>query len=75
MVNDIFLLLIYNARRDATAEKEFDIVIQMTLERVLAYRFKKKNEQRKSNFQQRHLNVKKLVNCCGRIVYQEFILT
>ena len=41
---------IYNARRDATAEKEFDIVIEMTLERVLAQRFKKKNGQRKSNF-------------------------
>ena len=33
---------IYNARRDTATEKEFDIVIQMTLEHVLFQRFKKK---------------------------------
>ena len=33
---------IYNARRDTAAEKEFDIVMQMTLECVLVQRFKKK---------------------------------
>ena len=33
---------IYNARRDTIAEKEFGIMIEMTLERVLAQRFKKK---------------------------------
>ena len=38
---------IYNARRDTVAEKECDIVIQMTLERVLVQRFKKKEMDRK----------------------------
>ena len=33
---------IYNARRDTAAEKEFDIVIQMTLEHVVVQIFKKK---------------------------------
>ena len=33
---------IYNARRDTATEKEFDIVIQMTLEHVLVQRSKKK---------------------------------
>ena len=38
---------IYNARRDTAAEKEFDIVIQMTLEQVLDQRFKKKEKDKK----------------------------
>ena len=31
---------IYNARRDTAGEKEFDILIQMKLERALVQRFK-----------------------------------
>ena len=51
MVTDISsCYFIYNARRDTTAEKEFDIVIQMTLESVPAQRFKKKEMGKKSNF-------------------------
>ena len=38
---------IYNVRRDTAAEKEFDIVIQMTLEQVLVQRFKKKEMDKK----------------------------
>ena len=38
-------------------EKEFDIVIQMTLEHVLVQRFKKKEMDDKNNFSQRHVNV------------------
>ena len=39
---------IYNTRRDTVSEKEFDIVIQMTLEHVLVHRFKnKRNGQKK----------------------------
>ena len=38
---------IYNARRDTAAEKEFDIVMQMTLEHVLVQRFKKKEMDKK----------------------------
>ena len=38
---------IYNACRDTAAEKEFDIVIQMTLEHVLVQRFKKKEIEKK----------------------------
>ena len=41
---------IYNARRDTATEKEFDIVIQMTLEHVLVQRFKKKEMDEKNNF-------------------------
>ena len=41
---------IYNARRDTTAEKEFDIGIQMTLEHVLVQRFKKKQRGKKVTF-------------------------
>ena len=40
----------YNTRRDTAAEKEFDIVIQMTLEHVLVQRFKKKEMDEKNNF-------------------------
>ena len=40
---------IYNVRRDTAAGKEFDIVIQMTLEHVLVQRFKKK-KWTKNNF-------------------------
>ena len=38
---------IYNARRDTVAEKEFDIVIPMTLERLLVQRFEKKEMNEK----------------------------
>ena len=41
---------IYNARRDTGAEKEFDNIIQMTLEHVLVQRFKKKEMDEKNNF-------------------------
>ena len=41
---------IYDARRDIAAEKEFDIVIEMTLEHVLVQRFKKKEMSKKNNF-------------------------
>ena len=41
---------IYNARRDTAAEKEFDIVIQMTLERVLVQRFQKKEMDKTITF-------------------------
>ena len=41
---------IYNARRDTAAEKEFDIIIQMTLEHVLVQRFKKKKWTKKTTF-------------------------
>ena len=40
--------LIYNARRDTAAEKEFAIVIQMILEHILVQRFKKKKMDEKS---------------------------
>ena len=35
---------------NACREKEFDIVIQMTLEHVLVQRFKKKEMNEKNNF-------------------------
>ena len=38
---------IYNARRYKATEKEFGIVIQMTLQHVLVQRFKKKRNGRK----------------------------
>ena len=41
---------IYNKRRDTVAEKEFDIVIQMTLEHVLVQRFKNKRNGPKKTF-------------------------
>ena len=62
---------IHNARKDTAAKKEFDIVIQMTLKRVLAQRFKKKEMGKKSNFKQRHVNVTKQVNSCGKMIYLE----
>ena len=42
--------LILNGRRDTAANKEFAIVIQMTLEDKLVQRFKKKYMDEKSNF-------------------------
>ena len=42
--------VIYNARRDTAAEKEFDIVMQMTLEHVLVQRFRKKETDKKITF-------------------------
>ena len=38
---------IYNARRDTATEKEFNIVMRMTLEHVLVQRFNKKNGRKK----------------------------
>ena len=38
---------IYNARKDTVAEKEFDIMMQMTLEHFLVQRFKKKEMDKK----------------------------
>ena len=46
----IFILLCLYARRDTAAEKEFDIVIQMTLEHIPVQRFKKKDMDKKNNF-------------------------
>ena len=40
----------FNARTDTAAEKKIDIVIQMTLERVLVQRFKKKEMSGKKTF-------------------------
>ena len=45
----MFIALCYfvcNARRDTATGKEFDIVIQMTLEHVLVQRSKKKRKKR-----------------------------
>ena len=39
---------IYNARRDTAAEKEFDIVIQIQLERALVQKFRKKEMDEKN---------------------------
>ena len=41
---------IYNTRRDTAAEKEFDFVIQMTLEHVLVQEFEKKEMDKKITF-------------------------
>ena len=41
---------VYNAHEDPAAEQQFDVLIQMTLERVLVQRFKKKEMGEKSNF-------------------------
>ena len=61
---------IYNGTRDTVAEKEFDMAIQMTLERVLAQVFKKKEMgKKKVTFKQRHVNVTKHVISCGRMIY------
>ena len=46
----IFMSHLKNVRRDTAEEKEFDIVIQMTLEHVLGQRFKEKKMDEKSNF-------------------------
>ena len=46
----MFIALCYfvcNAPRDTATEKEFDIVIQMTLEHVLVQRSKKKKKKKK----------------------------
>ena len=49
IATDFYIFMLYfmsslllNARTDTYAEKKFDIVIQMTLERVLVERFKKR---------------------------------
>ena len=60
--------LIYNARRDTAAEKEFDIVIQMMLEQVLVQRFKKKRNGRKKLFLTKIINVTKRENSSGRMI-------
>ena len=41
---------IYNTRRDAAAEKEFDFVIQMAPKHVLVQRFEKKEMDKKITF-------------------------
>ena len=41
---------IYHARRDTVAEKEFDIMTQMTLEHFLVQRFKEKEMDKKKTF-------------------------
>ena len=41
---------IYDARRDAAAEKGFDMVIQITLEHILVQRFKKKEMDERDYF-------------------------
>ena len=38
---------IYNPRRDTATEKEFNIVMRMTLEHVPVQRFNKKNGRKK----------------------------
>ena len=43
----IFMLLYLEKHRDTDAEKEFDIVIQMTLEHILVRGFKKKEMDKK----------------------------
>ena len=49
---DVYVLCYFNenALRDTAAEKEFDFVIQMTLDHILVQRFKKKEIDEKSNF-------------------------
>ena len=69
------MFFIYNARRDTVAEKETDIVIPMTLERLLVQRFKKKEMNEKKVTFNKNINVTKQVNSCGRMIYLEFILT
>ena len=54
-LNTLLLMLascyfVYNPHRNTATEKEFDIVIQMTLEYVLVQRFKKKEMDEKNNF-------------------------
>ena len=49
----MFISLCYftcNARRDTAAEKQFDIVIQMTMEDAAVQRFKKNEMDEKNNF-------------------------
>ena len=41
---------LFNVRRDLAAEKEFNIVIQMTLGHVLVQRFNKKEINEENNF-------------------------
>ena len=50
IVTDVYIFMLnYNALRDAAGDKEFTIVIQMTLEHILVQR-SKKIENEKSNF-------------------------
>ena len=60
-------MLNYNALRDAAGDKEFTIVIQMTLEHILVQR-SKKIEIEKSNFLTIHTNVTKRANSTGRMI-------
>ena len=48
--DDFIFVLLYLVHRDTAVEEEFDIVIQMTLEPVLAETFRKKEVDEKSNF-------------------------
>ena len=66
IVTGVYIFM--NACRDGAAEKQFDNVIQMTLEHVLIQIFKKKEMNEKSNFWERHINDSKLANCYGRII-------
>ena len=66
LMSSCFLIL--NGRRDTAANKEFAIVIQMTLEDKLVQRFKKKYMDEKSNFRQSHINVTKQANSSGRMI-------
>ena len=54
-----------NTRRDTAAEKEFHLVIQMTLEHVLVQRFK---EKELTNIKQRHVNFTKRANSSKIII-------
>ena len=65
-ISSCFLIL--NGCRDTTADKEFAIVIQMTLEDELVQRFKKKYMDVKSNFKESHINVTKRANSSGRMI-------
>ena len=40
----VYIYFIYNAGRYTAGKKKFDIVVQMTLQRVLLQRFKKKKK-------------------------------
>ena len=59
---------IYNARRDTAAKKNFDIVIQMTLEDVLVQRFEKKEMDEKAKFNKDIVNVTKRGNSSRRMI-------
>ena len=57
---------IFTTRRDSAAEKEFNIVIHMTLEHVLIQRLKKKNWTKKITFN-KDINFTKWANFSRRM--------